>query len=296
MNVTASNREVTLKKIVVTGALGQLGMALLEQSKYHKDFYYVFLSRKDFDITSRDNISSVFDTHQPDVVINTAAYTAVDAAEDDKDQAFLINETAVGYLAEECKKRDCALIHVSTDYVFDGNKSTAYVESDKPNPQTVYGASKLGGELLIEASNITKYAIIRTSWVYSVYGHNFVKTMLRLGQERNQLSVVNDQLGCPTWANDLADAILTVARGLKEDNSGVYHFSNKGSITWYDFAKAIFKNSQIDVLITPVTSDLFPTKAKRPENSVLDTYKIEKQFQVYIPEWGSSLQKMLKRL
>ncbi len=296
MNVTASNREVTLKKIVVTGALGQLGMALLEQSKHHADFEFVFLSRTEFDISSRDNISLVLDKHQPDVVINTAAYTAVDAAEDDKDQAFLINETAVGYLAEECKKRDCALIHVSTDYVFDGNKSTAYVESDKPNPQTVYGASKLGGELLIEASNITKYAIIRTSWVYSVYGHNFVKTMLRLGQERGQLSVVNDQLGCPTWANDLADAILTVARELKEDNSGVYHFSNEGSITWYDFAKAIFENSQIDVLITPVTSDLFPTKAKRPENSVLDSYKIEKQFQVDIPEWGSSLQKMLKTL
>ncbi|AWH75126.1 dTDP-4-dehydrorhamnose reductase [Dokdonia sp. Dokd-P16] len=296
MSVTASNMEVTSKKIVVTGALGQLGMALQEQSKHHADFECIFLARKDLDISSRDNISLVLNKHQPDVVINTAAYTAVDAAEDDKKQAFLVNETAVGYLAEECKKRDCALIHVSTDYVFDGNKSTAYVESDKPNPQTVYGASKLGGELLIESSKISKYAIIRTSWVYSVYRHNFVKTMLRLGKERDSLSVVNDQLGCPTWANDLADTILTVARELKEDSSGVYHYSNKGSITWYDFAKAIFENAQIDVLITPVTSDLFPTKAKRPKNSVLDTHKIKKQFQVDIPEWEYSLQKMLKGL
>lgn len=296
MNVTASNREVTLKKIVVTGALGQLGMALLEQSKHYTDFDCIFLSKKDFDISSRDNISLALERHQPDVVINTAAYTAVDAAENDKDQAFLINEAAVGYLAEECKKLDCALIHVSTDYVFDGNKSTAYVESDKPNPKTVYGVSKLGGELLIEASNISKYAIIRTSWVYSVHGHNFVKTMLRLGKERDTLSVVDDQFGGPTWANDLADAILIIASKLEEDNSGVYHYSNKGSITWYEFAKAIFENSKIDVLITPVTSDLFPTKAKRPKNSVLDTHKIEKQFQVDIPNWKDSLRKMLNTL
>lgn len=284
------------RKVLVTGASGQLGQALAEQSIHFRNFEYLFLSRNDLDITIKADIASTIAQYQPDIIINTAAYTAVDAAEDDKERAYLINHKAALFLAQVCKDKNIAYIHISTDYVFDGTSITPYTEDVLPNPQTVYGASKLAGEQAIIDTYLNKFAIVRTSWVYSVYGHNFVKTMLRLGKERDSLSVVNDQLGCPTWANDLADAILVIATNLQEDNSGLYHYSNTGKATWYDFAQAIFEHTTMDVSVLPVTSDLFPTRAKRPSNSVLNTDKLATQFQINIPNWKDSLHKMLNTL
>jgi len=284
------------RKVLITGAKGQLGKALKQQSITNENFDCIFLSKEELDITSKQEIKSVFNYHRPDVVINTAAYTAVDKAEDNEELAFLINATAVGFLAKACKLRDISFIHISTDYVFNGNKEDSYIESDLPEPQTVYGSSKLAGEKALIDSDLIQYAIIRTSWLYSSYGHNFVKTMLRLGPENNEISVVNDQLGSPTCANDLAEAILLCAKRLTTINSGIYHYSNKGSITWYNFANAIFKHSEIDVTVLPITSELFPTRAKRPVNSVLNTEKIEAHFQIKIPEWETSLKRILNIL
>lgn len=283
------------KKILITGANGQLGMALAEIAKT-LEANCVFLSRQELDITSQEEVESVIKTHNPSVIINTAAYTAVDAAEEDKEEAFNINGRAVKNLVEVCRLLDIALIHISTDYVFDGSKEGTYVEDDKPNPKTVYGVSKLAGEQEIINSDLLRYAIIRTSWVYSIYGSNFVKTMLKLSQERSELSIVDDQLGCPTWANDLARALFVIAEELDSQNSGIYHFSNRGEITWHTFANAIFKNSDIEMSLKPVSSEAFPRLAERPKNSVLNTGKLSNTFGVEIPLWEDSLKLMLNSL
>lgn len=277
------------KKILITGANGQLGCALREESEGFPNNNYVFASRAQLDITLKASIQNAVEIHQPAIIVNTAAYTAVDAAETDKEAAYELNENAVRLLAEVCTEFDIVLIHISTDYVFDGTSSIPYSEEVEPNPQTVYGASKLAGERAIQSLGTLTYAIIRTSWLYSAYGHNFYKTMVRLGKERETLSVVNDQHGIPTLANDLAKAILQIIPNLDATTKGIYHYSNKGKATWYAFAKAIFEHSKLNTKVIPVTSEVFPTVAKRPKNSVLDCTKIVETFNVSRPLWIDTL-------
>lgn len=272
-------------KLLITGANGQLGRCLQDVAKRYPGYDFHFKTSKELDITSKEQINNLFDHERFDYCINCAAYTAVDKAETDLENAFLVNAEAVKYLAEACKDNNTILIHISTDFVFDGTKTTPYTEEDAPNPINVYGASKLKGEQYVQ-DILGDYFIIRTSWVYSEYGHNFVKTMLRLGAEREELNVVNDQIGSPTYARDLAEAIMKII-SLKATNYGIYHYSNEGSISWYDFAKAIFKINEMNVHVNPISSEAYRTAAKRPIFSVMDTSKIS-QF-VEINCWEKSL-------
>lgn len=283
--------------IIVTGASGQLGMSLQDLAKQYPAFIFHFLSSKDLDITSQENINFVFDAIQPTFCINTAAYTAVDQAEIDVDQAKLVNIIGARNLAKACKKYDCQLIHISTDFVFDGLKASPYTEVDIPAPINVYGQTKLDGEREI-ASILEKYFIVRTSWLYSAYGKNFMKTMLKLASELNSISVVNDQFGTPTLADDLADVLLKmiVFATINEAEYGIYHYSNEGKATWYDFAKAIFTISDTPIELTATDSTQFVSLAKRPKYSVLCKDKIKKNFDISINSWTSSLQNCITNL
>lgn len=285
--------KMSHKKILVTGANGQLGCALRAESIQFPQYEFVFASKEMLDITSKASIQNTIETHQPDMIINTAAYTAVDAAEEHPNAAYTINEKAVRFLAEVCEQHSMILIHISTDYVFDGTSSIPYTEQDIPDPQTVYGKSKLAGEQTIQSFTALTYAIIRTSWLYSTYGHNFYKTMIRLGTERKTISVVDDQYGIPTLANDLATAILQVVPTLSTVNKGIYHYSHSGKATWYAFAKAIFDYSKTDINVVPVSSEAFPTIATRPKNSLLDCTKIVDTFGVATPLWKEALQQII---
>lgn len=261
-------------KVLVTGANGQLGQCLQELAPNFQNVDFTFCSSIELDITQLSQIEDKFSELRPDFCINAAAYTAVDKAESESDRAFLINETAVGYLAKACKKYNTSLIHVSTDFVFDGAKNTPYQETDAVNPLGVYGQSKLAGEQRIQEI-LESFYIVRTSWVYSDYGHNFKKTMLRLGKERGAVSVVNDQRGCPTHAIDLAQALLTIvnAKNQKAVPFGIYHFCGNKEMTWYSFAIQIFEEAELKVAVTPIPTSDFPTPAKRPAYSVLDRSK-----------------------
>lgn len=233
-----------------------------------------------------------FSQHSFSHCINCAAYTSVDKAETEKEMAFQINATAAGELAAVCKKYDTRFIHISTDYVFDGNGSVAHKESDQTGPVNMYGASKLAGEKATIANN-EQAVIIRTSWVYSSYGKNFVKTMLRLMSERESIAVVNDQFGCPTYAADLATAILTILSCHKQLIAGIYHYSNKGVTSWYDFALEIKNLTGSKCQVNPISTDGYPTAAKRPPYSVLATEKIQQAFDLTIPDWRDSLKKCI---
>lgn len=281
------------KKVLITGANGQLGKAIQVESVLYPELDFVFATKEMLDISSAISIHKTVEEYEPDFIINTAGYTAVDNAENDKEASYLLNEKAVHTLATICKEQAIALIHISTDYVFDGVSEDAYTEDTATNPQTVYGKSKLAGEKAIQAIDGLVYVVIRTSWLYSNYGHNFYKTMLRLGSSKKSIQVVNDQHGIPTLANDLAMAILEIVPRLDITNSGIYHYSNEGSTTWYAFAKAIFKFSKMDVQITPVGSEKFPTIAIRPKNSVLNCLKITSIFDVNRPTWEETLQRIL---
>jgi dTDP-4-dehydrorhamnose reductase len=274
-------------KILITGANGQLGRCLQDVSDKYTDYDFHFKTSKELDITKKQQISSLFAHEKFDYCINCAAYTAVDMAESDKENVFLVNAEAVKYLGEACKAIGTTLIHISTDFVFDGKKGAPYTEVDTPNPINVYGASKLKGEYYIQEI-LDKYFIFRTSWLYSEYGHNFVKTMLRLGVERKDLSVVNDQIGSPTFAEDLADVIMAIISS-KTSNYGIYHYSNEGAISWFDFAKGIFKLGNIPVRANPISSSAYPTSAKRPEYSVMNKSKIKNNFGIKVPSWKYSL-------
>lgn len=276
--------------ILVTGANGQLGQALKKNAKSPNSLH--FTDSSSFNITNKTQMKAVFEKVQPKVIINTAAYTQVDKAETETDQAFHINSDAVKNLSELCGKYKCALIHLSTDYVFDGKQTTPYKETDTTNPITVYGKSKRAGEQAIFDSGLKNFAIIRTSWLYSEFGQNFYKTMLRLAESHSEIKVVNDQRGCPTNANELAKALLEVALKINSENSGVYHYSNEGETTWFGFAKAIFHKYNYAVNVHPVSTSEFPTKAQRPAYSVLDTTKIKKTFNLEIPTWRAALEKM----
>ena len=287
------------KNILITGASGQLGQCIKQQLPEKTTDNYLFVSRKDLDIAKAEEVKQLCKTFKPDVIINTAAYTQVDRAEEERDKAYSINANALLTLAEACYEHHALLIHISTDYVFDGQASTPYKEEDTPHPQTVYGASKRKGEELLENSPLMRYYIIRTSWLYSEYGQNFYQTMQRLAVEKEQLQIVNDQYGCPTNANDLAKGILRIIDQYFNDLSspayGIYHFNNGGITTWYGFASEIFKLKNLNISVNPVGSMAFPTTAKRPTYSVLSNTKFQQLFDFHIADWDVSLKKLVKQ-
>lgn len=282
------------QSILVTGSNGQLGKELKQIAPSFPLYEFIFLSREDMPIHHFEMVRLYFKTYQPQYIINCAAYTAVDRAEQEKDLAFQVNGEAVGVLAAICKENNCHFIHISTDYVFDGTASTPYKEIFPPHPVNVYGASKLEGEKQAMQFNPDSI-IIRTSWVYSEYGKNFVRTMVKLMQEKEEISVVNDQYGSPTYAADVAEAILHIV-SFKEWKAGIYHFSNEGVINWHEFALAIKEITGSSCRVNPIPTSQYPTQAKRPAYSVLDTSKIQKTFDIQLRKWKESLSVCLARL
>lgn len=278
-------------KILVTGSNGQLGKELQQLESSYPQFEFIFLSREDLPIHHFELVRNFFKGYHPQFLINCAAYTAVDRAETEKDLAFQVNGEAVGVLAAVCKEYGTKFLHVSTDYVFDGSSTVPYKEESPTNPQSVYGASKLEGEKESLHYN-PESIIIRTSWVYSSYGRNFVKTMMKLMAEKEQLYVVNDQSGSPTYAADLADAIMQIiASG--EWVPGIYHFSNEGVTTWFDFAETIRDLIQSSCKVNPIPTSSYPTPARRPAYSVLDKSKITGTYGIVLKDWKDSLKACL---
>lgn len=262
------------------------------QAKYDSFIFY-FTDKQQFDISDPLMVERYFSEKKPDYCINCAAYTAVDKAEQERDLAFAINATAVRNLALACKKHNARLIHISTDYVFNGKAKKPYVESEKTDPINIYGASKLQGEMHIMDINRMSI-IIRTSWLYSSFGKNFVKTMKRLLEEKESINVVNDQMGSPTYAADLAAAILKIIEDNETPKAGIYHYADKGEISWFEFACAIRDLICSDCEIKPIDTKSYPTPAKRPAYSVLNSGKIENQFGLSIPEWRESLERCIE--
>lgn len=280
--------------ILITGANGQLGneMRVLSQENFQHTYY--FTDVQELDICDEQAVHTFVADHQVDVIVNCAAYTAVDKAEDNVELCDKLNHLAPGYLAAAAEARGAVLIQVSTDYVFDGTGHLPYTEDMPPCPNSVYGSTKLAGEQAV-MKNCSRAMIIRTAWLYSVYGNNFVKTMLRLGRERETLGVVFDQIGTPTYANDLARVIFAaINQGVVP---GIYHFSDEGVCSWYDFTLAIHRLAGITTCkVSPLHTDEFPAKAPRPHYSVLDKSKIKKTFGIEIPHWEDSLQACIEEL
>jgi dTDP-4-dehydrorhamnose reductase len=282
--------------ILVTGAGGQLGRELQLLAPAFRAYQFLFTTREELDIEQPAAMEKYFSAHSIDICINCAAYTAVDKAETEKENAFFINAYAVAFIAYLCQINKIQLIHISTDYVFDGTASAPYKETDKTNPASVYGQSKWRGEEMA-LKNDPSTIIIRTAWLYSSFNNNFVKTMLRLMKEKESINVVNDQFGSPTYAADLADAIMQIiGSGKSIENPGIYHYTNTGITNWYEFAVAIKKLTGSNCMVNPITTDQYPTAAKRPAYSVLDITKIRNTFGVDIPDWENSLQKCLSLL
>lgn len=280
--------------ILVTGCNGQLGNEIQLLEKEYPQHTYFNTDVAELDITNQLAVNDFINRHAIDGVINCAAYTAVDKAESDKELCTSLNTVAPSYLAAAIDKRGGWIIHVSTDYVFDGTHHTPYVETDTPSPDSVYGSTKLAGELGV-SKFCKKHMIIRTAWLYSAFGNNFVKTMIRLGKEKTELGVIFDQIGTPTYARDLAVTIMTaVDKGIE---TGVYHFSNEGVISWYDFTKAIHRIAGIkDCKVRPLHTSEYPTAANRPAYSVLDKTKIKQTYGIEIPYWEDSLKECIERL
>jgi len=283
-----------MKKVLVTGANGQLGLCLQELSKLYPTIQFVFSSSKQLDVTNKESVVAVFETTNFDFCINCAAYTAVDLAESDSDKAKEVNELGVRNLGESCKETNTKLIHVSTDFVFDGTSSIPYTENDETKPLSVYGKTKLDGETAIQ-NILEKFFILRTSWLYSEYANNFMKTMLRLGSERSELGIISDQIGSPTYAKDLARVIVKIIES-NSNEYGVYHYSNEGVASWYDFAKAIFDLSNTEIIVNAIPTSSYPTPAERPHYSVLDKSKLKKNLSIEIPYWRDSLKEAISFL
>lgn len=282
--------------ILVTGSNGQLGNELKLLAGNFPDCRFLFAAKAELNISDHDAMTNYFSGHSIDYCVNCAAYTAVDKAETDREMAFLVNAYAVATLAEVCCKNNAILIHISTDYVFDGESLVPHTETDNPNPVSVYGNSKwLGEQLAIQ--NCVSSIIIRTSWLYSSFNNNFVKTVLRLMKENKSISIVDDQFGSPTYAADLALAIMRIIKSDKaRENPGIYNFTNAGTTNWYEFAVAIKNIAGSSCIVNATTTAEYPTVAKRPHFSVLDTTKIAFTFPVAIPAWEESLQKCLALL
>ena len=285
---------VNKSKILVTGANGQLGKELKQLASLYPQFEFIFLSREDMPIHHFELVRNFFKITKPQYCINCAAYTTVDRAETEKELAFRINSEALGVLAAICKEYLTKFIHISTDYVFDGTATTPYKEDSLTNPQCVYGASKLEGEkqaLQLNPGSV----IIRTSWVYSEFGNNFVKTMLKLMSERKELNVVNDQVGSPTYAADLAEAVMQIISS-EQWSPGIYNYCNDGFISWYDFAVTIKEFTGSNCKVNPIPTSQYPSLAKRPMYSVLDTTRIKQTFGISVRNWKKSLKICLTRL
>jgi len=292
-------------RILITGKNGQLGKSIqklvnidtrIDNNQNANDF--IFVGREELDLSKESNINHYFDNNDRfDIIINCAAYTAVDKAEKEQELANQINHIAVKQLAEIANKQKTKLIHISTDYVFDGESDKPYTEINATNPINVYGKTKLAGEKALQGIMLTDAIIIRTSWVYSEYGNNFVKTMLRLGQERDRINVVDDQIGSPTYATDLANAILEVInnKAFKEvgQETQTYHYSNEGEISWYEFAKEIFELAKIDCQVNPINTEQYPTTAKRPRNTLMNKRKIK---HIEIKNWKKSICIAIKKI
>jgi dTDP-4-dehydrorhamnose reductase len=285
------------KNILITGANGQLGSELQQLAALYPQFRFFPTDVDTLNLCHKEDIESFIQQNKIDYVINCAAYTAVDKAEDDVELCYKINRDAVRNLAEAANGK-AKIIHISTDYVFDGQGNSPLKESDKTNPQSVYGKSKLAGEQAL-LENAPESIIIRTAWLYSSFGNNFVKTMMRLGKEKDTLNVVSDQYGTPTYAADLAKAILDIIERSETENqflADIYHYSNTGICTWYDFCNKIHELSNINCNVNPVPTSGYPTKATRPIYSVLDKTKIKETFQIEIPDWDKSLAKCINLL
>lgn len=284
-------------KVLITGAAGQLARCILD--RISPEWTVLALSSSELDVSDYDQVHSVVSRLNPDIIINTAAYTAVDKAEGEPEKAANVNTNGPKFLAEAAAEHNARLYHISTDYVFDGKSKTPYIEDDKTNPLSAYGKTKLEGELAVLTAN-PQAIIIRTAWVFSEYGNNFVKTMLRLGRERSELNVINDQCGCPTYAGDLADAILTL---IEKDRAqpGVYHFCGDSMTTWYGFAEAIFAEAakqpaiSVNPKLNPILTEQYPTPATRPFYSVLDCKKIE-AMGIKRSDWRGQLKNVINKI
>lgn len=288
-----------IQTILVIGSDGQLGQSLQKCINLTDQYDITFASRAELDLADKKKITDFFEQKRFDLIINCAAYTAVDKAESEAELADQINHLAVQYLAEIAQQQQIKFIHISTDYVFNGRQYRPYIETDDVAPQGVYGATKLDGEKALLKLMARNAMIIRTSWVYSEFGNNFVKTMLKLSQDRDALNVIFDQVGTPTYAFDLAQAIMTIVQSdyFQHDfNSDIFHYSNEGVCSWYDFAKTIFELSDVSCDVSPIETKDYPTPAIRPHYSLLNKTKIKQQFDFAIPYWKDSLRLCLEAL
>lgn len=283
-----------MMNVLITGAKGQLGLELVSLESKFPNFILFFADKSLLNIVDFKEVDSYISRNKIDVIVNCAAYTNVDKAEDEPEIANEVNHLAVKNLGLIAKKQQLKLIHISTDYVFDGESSIPYSEEDATNPQNVYGSTKLKGEETLLKINPKNSIIIRTSWVYSEYGHNFVKTMLRLSKEKESISVVSDQVGSPTYANDLAKVILQIIPKINNESVQIYHYANKGECSWFQFASEIMKIAQQSCKVLPIDSSEYKTKAKRPKFSLMNTKKIQHMFNLEIPNWEDSLNQCIK--
>lgn len=286
-----------MKTIWIAGSKGQLGTEIRIQNEKNQKYKFLYTDIEELDLTNQQEVLKYASSTKPDIIINCAAYTNVDKAESDKDNAFRLNSDIPSLLSDISVNQNCILIHISTDYVFDGKSFRPYEEYDPTSPQSVYGMSKLIGENTVLRNN--RNLVIRTSWLYSAHGHNFLKTMLRLGKEKEFLSVVFDQVGTPTSAADLASAVIQICDALsssEENYGGIYHFSNEGVCSWYDFSIMIMKTAGLNCAVSPITTDQYPLPAKRPAYSVLNKKKIKNTFGIDIPYWKDSAETCIKQL
>jgi len=285
-----------MSNILVTGANGQLGSEINSLKENYKEYTFIFTGVTDLDITNLAQVENFCIENKISIIINCAAYTAVDKAEEDTELCNAVNNTATLSLSKVAKAQDIKYIHVSTDYVFNGVNHKAFVETDVPNPINVYGKTKHLGEQAMLKENPKNSIIIRTSWVYSSFGNNFVKTMLKLAETRKSLTIIGDQIGTPTYAFDLAKTILDILPKVNNKNVEIYHYSNEGVCSWYDFAYEIFAQTKTDCKVLPIETKDYPTAAERPLFSLMNKTKIKEQFNIEIPHWKSSLTKCLNKL